>query len=160
MASKAPSTSAWTAPPLVAVNGQNGSSPKKIVLLDTYEPTSSKAPTTMPPDAMYSESELAGSDWQKALPSEEEQMRFVVEDSVNWNIVKTKKGLKGKKKGTDQKPAGDQNSTNDQEEYAPPPLIPPTGPGKKWGLELTYIDDNGEVVEYEKDVQDDEWEVA
>ena len=157
MAAKAPSTSAWTAP--TAVNGSKNVD-ATVDLLDTYEPSSSNSATTVPAEALYSESEQVGSDWQKllpTLPSEEEQMRFAIEDSENWKTVTSKEKRKNPKKAT---PKEDKQSSTDEQDYGVPPVITPTGPGKKWDMTLVHVESNGEVVEQEKEVQDSEWEVA
>jgi hypothetical protein len=157
MAAKEPSTSAWTPP--TAVDGSKNVD-TKVDLLDTYEPSSSKPSTAVPAEALYSESEQVGSDWQKLapnFPSEEEQMRFAIENSDNWKTVKSKEKRKNTKKAGQKE---DKQSSTDEQEYGVPPVITPTGPGKKWDMTLVHVESNGEVVEREKEVQDSEWEVA
>ncbi|KAF4632416.1 hypothetical protein G7Y89_g5708 [Cudoniella acicularis] len=162
MAAKAPIESAWTAPSAGTGNGTK-SVENNVQLLDTYEPSAVKAPTpaTVPAEALYSESEQAGSDWQhnfSALPSEEEQTRIAIEESDNWKTVKAKERRKRENKPTakDDK----QSSADEQNDYGVPAVIEPTGPGKKWEATLVHVEPNGDVVEREKELQDSEWEVA
>ena len=157
MAAKNPSTSAWTAP--TAMNGRKHID-APVDLLETYEPSSSNSASAVPAEALYSESEQVGSDWQKllpTLPSEEEQMRIAIEDSDNWETVKSKEKRKNPQKATQKE--GKQSST-DEQDYGVPAVVTPTGPGKKWDMTLVHVESNGDVVEQEKEVQDSEWEVA
>ncbi|RFU30011.1 hypothetical protein B7463_g6313, partial [Scytalidium lignicola] len=157
LASNPPSTSAWVAPS-GSTQRPKTAEVKQIDLLDTYEPSTKQPASDVPLEATYSESELVGSDWQKSLPSEEEQMRIAVEDT-NWNVVKGKERGR-KKKGADQdttdkpSPAGGQDSTKAR------PASERSGPGQKWTTTLVHVESNGEVVESEKELQDSEWEVA
>ncbi|KAH8808367.1 hypothetical protein F5884DRAFT_857903 [Xylogone sp. PMI_703] len=149
LASHPPSTSAWAA----GSGAAKTSEPKHVELLDTYEPSTKQAPETI-----YSESELAGSDWQKSLPSEEEQMRIAVEDS-NWSVVKGKE--RGKKKKTVDQDSDEKPSAAGGQESAPAaPVAGQSAPKQKWTTTLVNVESNGEVVESEKDLQDSEWEVA
>ncbi|CAG8982742.1 hypothetical protein HYALB_00001023 [Hymenoscyphus albidus] len=166
MASKAPVESAWVAPTNGTLSNDSKSA-EKVQLLDTYEPTSTKPakPAFKPGDSNYSESELAGSDWQKnysSLPSEEEQERIAIEESDEWQTVKAKERRKAEKKV----PAKVENSSAKVEEpkfqdnYGPPPVIAPTPPGQKWVMTTVHVTPTGEVVEQERVYQDSEWEVA
>ncbi|KUJ20278.1 uncharacterized protein LY89DRAFT_682035 [Mollisia scopiformis] len=162
MAAQAPSKSAWTAPP--EVNGSKEAAPAKPVeLLDTYEPTKGKV-STKPAEAVYSESEEAGSRLAKeyAYMTEDEQMRKVKEDSAAWETVKAKKGKKSEKSGLkDGKTSNDkQSSASEQSDFGVPPVTAPTVPGKKWGMTVVHVDNDSNVVEREMEVQDSEWEVA
>lgn len=160
MAAAKPASSAW-APGASKKDDKSG---KAVELLDTYEPskTHKSDAATIPAEALYSESELAGSDWQNnfsALPSEEEQTRIAIEESDNWKTVKAKEKRKrdNKPKSSEDK----QSSADEQNEYyAAPRVIAPTGPGQKWISTLVHVEPSGEVVEREKELQDSEWEVA
>ncbi|KAH6678266.1 hypothetical protein B0J14DRAFT_534440 [Halenospora varia] len=156
MASKAPAESAWVAPP----TSSNGAKPdnSNVELLDTYEPSTAKSKATAPAGAVYSESEQAGSDWQQGLPSEEEQTRIAIEESDNWKTVKTKERRKKETKpvAKEEKPS----SADEQNDYGVPAVIKPTGAGKKWEATLVHVEQNGNVVEREQELQDSEWEVA
>ena len=154
MASKAPSATAWTAP-TPETNGNNAPKAAKADLLDTYTPK-----VASPLETTQSESELAGSDWQKVAAniSEEEQMRRALEDSDSWKTVA--KDKRSKKK-TQQSSLPTKHESNDESsDYAPPPLIAPTGAGQKWQMTLVSQEPDGQYVERETEVQDSEWEVA
>jgi hypothetical protein len=168
MAAKAPTESAWIASAAGNANGSKATS-SNVDLLDTYEPSSKTKDvvhpvenkvTTVPAEALYSEGEMAGSDWQNnfsSLPSEEEQTRLAMEESDNWKTVKAKERRKKEKSA----PKEDkQSSSDDQKDYGVPPLIAPTGPGKKWNATLVHVEPTGDVVERQQDLQDSEWEVA
>lgn len=167
MAAKTPTESAWIGSPSGGTNGNKASS-TNVDLLDTYEPSSKTSAippverkvTTVPAEALYSEGEMAGSDWQNtfsALPSEEEQTRLAMEESDNWKTVKAKE----RRKREIAAPKGEKQSSSDEKnDYGVPPVIAPTGPGKKWAATLVHVEPDGEVVEQEKELQDSEWEVA
>jgi hypothetical protein len=159
MASQAPSKSVWTAPPEVnGSNGTNGAPAKPVELLDTYEPNVKV--TTKPAEKVYSESEEAGSQLAKdyAHMTEDEQIRFAVEDSAAWQTVKTKE--KRKKKAGGKSSDGSKDSASEKDEYGVPPVSAPTVPGKKWSQDQVFVKE-GEVVEQRKeDIEDSEWEVA
>jgi len=145
MASKAPTSSAWTAP-ATTTNGYSVAS-KSTELLDTYETPVKQIETKVP------ESKL---DNIPAM-SEEEQMAIAVDASQNWETVKTAK-RKTKKENV---PLSDgKQSSADEKDFQPPKVIPPTGPGQKWKSELVHVDDNGNVHETSMLLQDSEWEVA
>jgi len=146
LASQAPKTSVWTPP----TSGSNATAPANGDLLDTLEKPA--ASTKEVPSELYSESELAGSQWQEL--SEEEQIAHAIEDSKNWNVVKAKE----RKKKTQVEPK-DNPAPAEEKEYGAPEVIEPTGPGKRWNMTTTHVE-NGDVVETEKEVQDSEWEVA
>jgi hypothetical protein len=156
MATKTPSTSAWTSPVAAETNG-NGfrtTEAAKADLLDTYTPT---APA--PQETTQSESELAGSDWQKVAESmsEEEQVRRALEDSDSWKTV----GKEKRSKKKSQPPVPTMVEPNDESsDYAPPRLIPPTGAGQKWQMTLVSQTPDGDYEERTTEVQDSEWEVA
>jgi len=152
-ASQAPSSSVWTAPKETLSEGETASK-AKIDLLDTYEPTSSKAAASS-----QSESELVGGgDWQKiasTLP-EEEQMRRALEESDNWETVKEKKNKKKTK--TTQSPP--------QERIEPelPKEQPKPKQGTATGAKTTASTGKENIkrvqVEREVELQDSEWDVA
>lgn len=156
MASKAPATSAWTAPPapVPAVNGKGVSA--NVDLLDTYDAASAKAAASS-----NSESEHVGGDWQKIASSlsEEEQMRMISE-SDNWETVKEKRNKKKGKAIQSQPQEKNEVVAQDQEDFGPPKVIPPTGPGQEWKMTLVANLPDGGKVEYDRDVQDSEWDVA
>jgi hypothetical protein len=167
LAAKAPTESAWIASPAGGANGSKAPN-TSVDLLDTYEPSTKtvtapsaeKKVTTVPAEALYSEGEMAGSDWQNnfsSLPSEEEQTRMALEESDNWKTVKAKERRK-REKATPKEEK--QSSSDERNNYGVPPVIAPTGPGKKWTTTLVHVEPSGEVVEQDKELQDSEWEVA
>lgn len=165
MAAKAPPQSAWVAS---TTNGAAGKevNDSNVDLLDTCEPSTQasippvgKVVTTVPAEALYSEGEMAGSDWQhnfSSLPSEEEQTRLALEESDNWNTVKTKERRKRDKPIPQEK----QSSSDERTNYDVPPVIAPTTHEKKWPTTGAQAELPGEIVEQEKEEQDSEWEVA
>lgn len=158
MASQAPSKSAWTAPPEVnGSNGSNGAPAKPVELLDTYEPNGEV--TTKAVEKVYSESEESGSKLAKdyAHMTEEEQIRFAVEDSAAWQTVKGKEKRKKKNGGKDSN--GSKDSASEKGDYGVPPVSEPTAPGKQWTMNKVFVKDDN-VEERNEDVQDSEWEVA
>lgn len=146
MASKAPTSSAWTAPS--TTNG-NSTASKSTQLLDTYEPTSVK-----PVERQVHGNKL---DSVAAL-SEEEQYAIAVDASQNWETVKKADKRKSKKENVPL--SNDKQSSASENDFQPPPLIAPTGPGKQWETNLVHVDDNGNVHESNVVLQDSEWEVA
>jgi hypothetical protein len=84
MASKAPTTSAWPAPSTTTAPQVAAS--QKVELLDTSEP---KVTTTNGPSKVTASS----SEWQTDLPSEEEQLRKIQEET-EWATVSKKKNRK------------------------------------------------------------------
>lgn len=169
MASQAPTSSAWTASPAVqATNGNNTAPAKKVELLDTYEPTNGHV-ATKPVGEIYSESKGAGSKLAEELSKipEDEQIRVATEDSGLWEQVKVKTSRKKKaskevindKKDNKSTKQESPSSADESSDFGVPPVIEPTGPGKKWQMDVTYVE-NGKVFEREDEVQDSEWEVA
>ncbi|KAK0104677.1 hypothetical protein ONS95_004951 [Cadophora gregata] len=163
MASQAPPTSKWTAAPAVqATNDSATPASKKLELLDTYEPSSGHV-DTKPVEQIKSESKLAE---ELANIPEDEQLRIAKEESNNWEEVKSSYNRKKKTR----KEASDENkeskedktssSNDDSNDFGVPPVIAPTGPGKKWQMTTVHVEPNGKVVEREQEVQDSEWEVA
>ncbi|KAK9797562.1 putative BSD domain-containing protein [Seiridium cardinale] len=83
---------AWTAKP----NGE--STPLPIQPLDTFEQKPVEVPASLStPKPTATGSKEQSDSWLSSLPSEEEQIAQVLEDSSSWNEVTTKKGKKGKK---------------------------------------------------------------
>ena len=89
---------------------------------------------------------------------------MVMEDSDNWQTVKTKE-----KRSKPSRVAQDENqkpkqlahaTTGEPNEYGAPPVTAPSAPGKKWDMTLVHVEPEGNVVERELEVQDSEWEVA
>ncbi|KKO97677.1 hypothetical protein THAR02_10223 [Trichoderma harzianum] len=87
-------------------NGTNGAAEKKddaslYAPLDTFEKPAQKkkaAEKATPPPAPKKEAvQNLESSWISALPSEEEQMEMLKEESDEWNTVKSKSSKKGKK---------------------------------------------------------------
>lgn len=161
MAAKTPANNAWTASTASANKNPEASTGKSVELLDTFKPAQSKAP-----DVHNSGSENASSDWQKlasTLPSEEEQLRLAIEDSDNWETVQTKEKRKGKKAAQSAQQQENKGTTSEKENHNHPLQFQthiPTPPGKKWEMHLESSDDEGNVHQYVKIVQDSEWEVA
>lgn len=132
----AAASSVWKADQAAAeVKPANG----HVELLDTYEPATKPAAT---------KPKANGSDDYATLPSEEEQLRLIEEDSA-WNTVTKPK--KGKKKADEPvKPV---------EAPTPAPYVPETKLPKQRTVELTWVDNNQQgVAKY--DLADDDWEVA
>ncbi|ELR09345.1 hypothetical protein VC83_02738 [Pseudogymnoascus destructans] len=132
----AAAASIWKADQAVAetkpANGQ-------VELLDTYEPATKPAAT---------KPKAKGSDDYATLPSEEEQLRLIEEDSA-WNTVTKPK--KGKKKAVE--------TVKPVEAPTPAPNVPETKLPKQRTVELTWVDNNEQgVAKY--DLADDDWEVA
>jgi hypothetical protein len=172
IAAKAPTSSVWSATPTTA-NGQTASAVKDVELLDTYEPTTngvSKSPPSTVSD------KKATSEWDKAIPSEEEQMRLL-EEEMAWNTVTSKKG---KKKGGDPEQAPEQRvAENDKRSAKSSKTVPTNGDSKNTGS-VTIVGDptidissfsykggpvnavleNGDGRDYGYTMADDEWEVA
>jgi len=149
MASKAPSSSAWT--PGTAASETSAPKPN-VVLLDTYEAPSKEATVT----ASTSESENG---WVKPGLSEEEQLRRAIEDSDTWESVKTKKRSKKVQPGEDNKENKDAKESSEGEAYTKPKKTAPSEPGQKWKIEREQVFPDGKKVRSTSIVQDDEWEV-
>jgi hypothetical protein len=168
MAAKTPANNVWSAPPVPADSNAEPSKGKSIDLLDTFSPPARKTADTAAPEANPSGSEYASNDWQKlasTLPSEEEQLRLALEDSDNWETVQTKERRKGKKAAQPADPQQEERkgTTSEKENQRPSsgqPQHVPSAPGKKWEMHLESSDDDGNVHQYVKIVQDSEWEVA
>ncbi|KAL2067163.1 hypothetical protein VTL71DRAFT_1587 [Oculimacula yallundae] len=163
MASQAPKSSAWTAAPAVqATNDTVAPANKKVELLDTYESSNGHL-DTKPVEQVKSESKLAQ---ELAFIPEDEQLRLAKEESNNWEQVKAKypRKKKAEKEGLKENkdPKGDKtaSSNDDSNDFGVPPVIAPTGPGKKWSMTTVHVEPNGKIVEREEEVQDSEWEVA
>ena len=160
MASKAPTESAWVPPATSsdtkgATKGVNGTKPADthIQLLDTYEPSSKK-------ETASSQSQGKGSQWQKSLPSEEEQFRIAMDESDEWQTVK------GKKQQEKSKPADKPAPAETKQASAPSKkdstfTSPPVNAQKSAGQKNTPAQaKNGVAAEKEEEFQDSEWEVA
>jgi hypothetical protein len=161
MASQKPATSAWTAPP---ANGANNSTSTKantgkFDLLDTMEDTSINEPTTSAPAEKFSESELAGSQWE-GYGDYDERVKSVIEDSREWEQVSNKKRKAKKEKTENDGEGAGTTSSTDEKEYIIPPKTARSGPGQKWTADLTYVDEDDNVHEVQKELQDSEWEVS
>lgn len=164
MASQAPATSKWTAAPAVqATNDSATPASKKLELLDTYEPSNGHV-DTKPVEQVKSESKLAD---ELANIPEDEQLRLAKEESNNnWEEVKSSYNRKKKtrketsKENKDIKEEKASSSNDDSNDFGVPPVIAPTGPGKKWQMTTVHVEPNGKIVEREQEVQDSEWEVA
>ncbi|KAG0649736.1 hypothetical protein D0Z07_3923 [Hyphodiscus hymeniophilus] len=159
MAAKAPTLSAWTGPTETNGNANKTTDIARVDFLDTYTPKASTSHETS-----QSESELAGSDWQKVAESisEEEQVRRAMEDSDSWKTVskdKRKKKIQPAQSTQPTQPTKPE-SEDDVSDYAPPRLVAPSKPGQKWGMTLVTKVADDHYEEYHRDVQDSEWEVA
>ena len=161
MATKTPANNAWTAPQASTSSNAGASKGKSIDLLDTFNPATTKAA-----EVHNSGSEQASSDWQKlasTLPSEEEQLRLALEDSDNWETVQSKEQRKAKKATKPTQQEEKKGTASEKENQHPAPAQHqhvPTAPGKKWEMHLESSDEDGNVHQYVKIVQDSEWEVA
>ncbi|OBT64580.1 hypothetical protein VE03_06362 [Pseudogymnoascus sp. 23342-1-I1] len=110
-----------------------------VELLDTYEPATKPAAT---------KPKAKGSDDYATLPSEEEQLRLIEEDSA-WNTVTKPK--KGKKKADE--------AVKPVEAPTPAPYVPETKLPKQRTVEVNWAENNDHgVAKY--DLADDDWEVA
>lgn len=91
--------------------------------------------------------------------SEEEQIRIIQEESADWKTVSKEKR---KKKNPVKETAEDtQTSTSSAQDFGPPPVIAPTGPGQVWSVKTVHVEpETRKIVEREVEVQDSEWEVA
>lgn len=176
MATKAPSTSAWTGKaPAAPTNGKKVMTANNFELLDTGEPSSTTGPVVDPSaakptakpvsndDEMYSPSEVFGTEQDELEAkfghlSYEDQIKAATEASTAWEIVQ--KGKKKKAAKKDKEPADQsQSSTDDALDFGPPPVIAPTGPGQKWEETQVYVDEHGKEHEVTETFQDSEWEV-
>ncbi|ETS86696.1 hypothetical protein PFICI_00524 [Pestalotiopsis fici W106-1] len=81
---------AWTAK-------ANGDSSAPVQLLDTFEQSAATPVSTSTPKAAVAGNKERSESWMSSLPSEEDQIAQVMEDSSAWNEVTTKKSKKGKK---------------------------------------------------------------
>ncbi|EOD43824.1 uncharacterized protein LTHEOB_9123 [Neofusicoccum parvum] len=81
--------SVWTQKETPKTNGGGA-------LLDTFEHDGGSTASSANLAASGTSASTAGTNWERDLPSEEEQLRLVMEDST-WSTVETK-GKKGKKK--------------------------------------------------------------
>jgi hypothetical protein len=154
MASKAPSSSAWTGS---ATNGTTTTTGSKVELLDTYEPSKSNG------NGVKS-SEVVGSQLANDYNglSEEEQIRIIQEESADWKTVsKEKRKKKNPAKETVESKEEKQADIPETQEFGIPPVIAPTGPGQAWSMKTVHVEpETRKVIEREIEVQDSEWEVA
>lgn len=91
--------------------------------------------------------------------SEEEQIRIIQEESADWKTVSKEKRKKKipVKDNIEEK----QTSTSANQDFGPPPVIAPTGPGQVWSMKTVHVEpETRKIVEREVEVQDSEWEVA
>ncbi|KAI9734144.1 MAG: hypothetical protein M1818_006651 [Claussenomyces sp. TS43310] len=108
-AAKTPVSSVWNASP-AAVDDDAGSPVDKVELLDTYDPTSSNL-SNVTESAVVDAARSKGH-WAGDMPSEEEQMRLLKEES-EWATVGSKKGRKNtKSRQLDTHPADKSASAN------------------------------------------------
>jgi hypothetical protein len=182
MAAKAPTSSAWTAPSSIE-NGQTASTTKNVELLDTYEPATngvSKSPPSIAGAVAVSD-EKVDNDWDKAMPSEEEQMRLL-EEEMAWNTVTSKKGKKKtgeSEQVSAQKVVGNEKTMNKVSKDSTAKTVPINAESQNTGP-VTIVGDpsidisnfsykggpvnavleNGDGKEYGYTMADDEWEVA
>lgn len=175
MVKNAPTSSVWNAPP-TSVNGQSVPAVKDVELLDTYEPTTNGMIKSPPQTSSTDDDKKAAGDWDRPIPSEEEQMRLL-EEEMAWNTVTSKKG---KKKGGESEAAPGQKVA----EYNKPSVkaskaVLTNGDSKNTGS-VTIVGDptidmssfsykggpvnavleNGDGRDYGYTMADDEWEVA
>jgi hypothetical protein len=127
------------------------------------------------PPSTVSNKKVTG-EWDKAIPSEEEQMRLL-EEEMAWNTVTSKKG---KKKGGDSEQApGQRVAEDDKSGTKPSKAVSANGDAKNTGS-VTIVGDptidmsnfsykggpvnavleNGDGRDYGYTMADDEWEVA
>jgi hypothetical protein len=174
MAAKAPVSSVWTAPP-TSTNTQPGTAAKGVELLDTYEPNNNGTPKSSMPMTSTSAEKKTGGNWDKTLPSEEEQMRLLEEETA-WNTVTSKKSKKkvDSEQVPAQKPTGNEvakpkenikHAKRDSESLNVPVTI--VGDPSLDLASYTYngapanaILENGDGKPYGYTLADDEWEVA
>jgi hypothetical protein len=175
MGAKAPTSSAWSTPP-TTVNGQSASASKNVELLDTYELTTNGV-SKSPPQTSGTVGDKKGTgEWDKAIPSEEEQMRLL-EEEMAWNTVTSKKG---KKKGGDSEQAPGPRVAEDDKHRAQPVKTTSTNGDSTKSGSVTIVGDptidisnfsykggpvnaileNGDGQDYGYTMADDEWEVA
>jgi hypothetical protein len=180
MAANAPSSSVWTAPPAI-VNGQSDTNSKGVELLDTYEPNTNRVSNSSAPKTDASDDKKTNREWDKALPSEEEQMRLLEEETA-WNTVTSKKG---KRKGGDSEQVAGQKLNDNPKLQSQavgsfmstknPSVTESNIPGPVTIVGDSSIDisnfsykgepanavlENGDGHEYGYTMADDEWEVA
>lgn len=162
MAAQKAAESAWSA--VTATNGSNNAATHegKFDLLDTTEDKTNQATSaaTAAPADNFSESEVAGSQWH-GYGDYDERVKTVIEDSREWEQVskKKKKAKRDQNESADSGIAGTASST-DEKEYTIPPKTERSAPGQKWVSDLTYVDNNNNVHEVQKELQDSEWEVS
>ncbi|KFY11560.1 hypothetical protein V492_04385 [Pseudogymnoascus sp. VKM F-4246] len=131
----AAAASVWKADQAAEAKPANG----QVELLDTYEPATKPAAT---------KPKAKGSNDYAALPSEEEQLKMIEEDSA-WNTVTKPK--KGKKKADE--------AVKPVEAPTPAPYVPEVKLPKQRTVEVNWAENNDHgVAKY--DLADDDWEVA
>ncbi len=168
LAAQSPSSSAWTAPAANANCGNTATAGPKVELLDTYESTSS-TPVTKQPAKVFASNETHGS----GLLTDDEAVARVMEETADWEIVKTKERKTRPKKETQEAKENVNLASEKQGKQAPygtPELIAPTGPGQEWDVEHTYVSGGettggkyvpkGGVVNEKKVITDSEWVVS
>jgi hypothetical protein len=173
MAAKAPSASAWIGnTPNAPTNGKKAMSKNNFELLDTDEPSNSKAEvvestakSTAKPvnndDETYAPSEIFGSEQAElAKMSYEEQVEYATEASTRWEVVKAKNRTKKAAQKNKEPKEQSQSSTDDTTDYQLPKAIGPTGPGQEWEQVVEWVDDDGTVHEETEILKDSEWEVS
>lgn len=146
--------SAWD-----GTNGTNGAAAKKEDA-DVYVPLDTFEKSTPAPAAKKETVNQLESSWISALPSEEEQMEMLKEESDEWNTVKTKSSKKSKKapsvesgeEATQARPAAQtQQSTETKARPAAKPAAAKNFGGSFSAL-TTKDDDAEEEAEEEWDV--------
>jgi hypothetical protein len=179
MAAQAPTSSAWAVPPST-VNGQPASTNKDVELLDTYEPTMNGVSKSPPSTSGAGSVEKTDNKWNKAIPSEEEQMRLL-EEEMAWNTVTSKKGkkkageseqvsaLKVENERPDTKVSKDSSSKTVPTQVESKNTRPVTIVGDPSidisnfsykGGPVNAVLENGDGKDYGYTMADDEWEVA
>lgn len=168
MAAQASNKSAWPAASTTAP--RNVDQKENEALLDTFSSSNShqiNSPTNPSSGANSKSGKWSG------LPSEEEQMRFSLEESQNWEVVKPKADRRKKGKG---ETSGDKDSssvtstegaskplatTNKSTVQPEQPEIPALQPrtNKAWNQTVSYHED-GKYHEKNMELVDDEWEVS
>ncbi|KAF7860708.1 hypothetical protein EAF04_008226 [Stromatinia cepivora] len=156
MASQA-AKSAWTASPADNATNTSGNAGRFDLLDTTEDKTDNK---TTAPVENFSESEVAGSQWQ-GYGDYDERVKTVIEDSREWEQVSSKK-KKAKKEQKESAVAGGAGTTSstDEKEYTIPPKTERSAPGQKWTADLTYVDKDDNVHEVQRELQDSEWVVS
>ena len=104
--SKPPATSAWAASTSPA-SGAAAPPVETAPLLDTFDPASTNGTRTSPSAA------AGGAGWERALPSEEEQLRMISESTdAGWSTVPAGKKSKKKAAGPNGSTTGNESSEN------------------------------------------------